>query len=46
METPYLKDCSEDHICKDFFLFKNGHLGTNIKLMLYKAQSRSVMTYA
>jgi hypothetical protein len=31
---------------RTYSLFKSGHLSTNIKLTLYKALIRSVMTYA
>jgi hypothetical protein len=42
METPYPKDSSQGlaHI----HTFKNGHLNTDVKCVLYKALIRSVMT--
>jgi hypothetical protein len=49
METPYRKDCIQglEHVgIKTYSLLKNGLLSTNIKLSLYKALIRSVMTYA
>jgi hypothetical protein len=49
MKTPYRKDCKSGlaQVHKDLFsVKKNERLSTNIKLTLYKALIRSVMTYA
>jgi hypothetical protein len=46
MEMAYRKDSNQGvaHLRKE--LFKNERLSTNIKLPLYKAMNKSVMTYA
>jgi hypothetical protein len=47
METPHRKECSQGlaHIVRTYSLFRSGR-STNIKLKLYKALIRLVMTYA
>jgi hypothetical protein len=48
MEIPYRQDCCQGlaHISKTLFYIQKWALSTNIKLMLYEALIRSVMTHA
>jgi hypothetical protein len=48
VETPHQKDCSQGipNLCKNLFSIQTWAFSTNIKLTLYKAPVRSVMTHA